>query len=172
MLAHTEHCRTHGIRFAADPSQQLATLDDEPIRALLEGADLLFGNAYEAALLESKTGWTPGEVLSNVGTRVTTHRTDGIVIERGGEEPVSVGIVPATSIVDPTGVGDAFRSGFLAGQSWGLSLERSAQIGALLATSCVESLGPQEYVIDPPQARTRLAAAYDEAAAEEICSHL
>ena len=83
MLAHTEHCRSHGIRFAADPSQQLATLEGDAIRALLDGADLLFGNAYEAALLESKSGWTAAEVLSKVGTRVTTHGAEGIVIERG-----------------------------------------------------------------------------------------
>jgi adenosine kinase len=172
MLAHTEYCRANGIRFAADPSQQLATLEDEAIRSLLDGADLLLGNSYEAALLESKTGWSASDVLGKVGTRVTTHRTNGIVIERGGEEPVSIGIVPATAVVDPTGVGDAFRAGFLAGQSWGMSLERSAQVGALLATSCVETLGTQEYVIDPAQALTRLTAAYGEAAAVEICQQL
>jgi adenosine kinase len=172
MLAHTDYCRTHGVRFAADPSQQLATLEDDAIRALLDGADLLLGNSYEAALLESKTGWSAAEVLSKVGTRVTTHRTHGIVIEQGGKEPVSVGIVPATAVVDPTGVGDAFRAGFLAGQSWGMSLERSAQVGALIATSCVETLGTQEYVVDPAQARTRLEAAYGTSAALEICQHL
>lgn len=172
MLAHTEHCRSHGMRFAADPSQQLATLEGDAIRALLDGADLLFGNAYEAALLESKTGWTATDVLSKVGTRVTTHRTDGIVMERAGEQPVSVDVVPATAVVDPTGVGDAFRSGFLAGQSWGMSLERSAQVGALLATSCVETVGTQEYVVDPAQAQARLRAAYGEPAAAEICQQL
>jgi adenosine kinase len=172
MHAHTDHCRNNGVRFAADPSQQLATLDGEPIRALLEGADLLFGNGYEAALLEKKTGWTASDVLANVGTRVTTHGARGVVIERAGEPRVSVGAVPAEAIVEPTGVGDAFRAGFLAGQSWGLSLERSAQVGALLATSCVESPGPQEYVMDPQQALARLTAAYDDAAADEICSYL
>ena len=50
-----------------------------------DGADLLFGNAYEAAMLEGKTGWSAEEVLRRVGTRVTTHRTDGIVMERAGE---------------------------------------------------------------------------------------
>jgi adenosine kinase len=172
MHIHTDYCRNNGIRFAADPSQQLATLDREPIRSLLEGADLLFGNGYEAALLERKTGWSATDVLDNVGTRVTTYGARGVVIERAGEPRVSVGAVPAEAIVEPTGVGDAFRSGFLAGQSWGLSVERSAQVGALLATSCVESPGPQEYVMDPVQARARLSAAYDDAAAAEICSYL
>jgi adenosine kinase len=172
MLTHTDYCRSNGIRIAADPSQQLATLEGDAIRALIDGADLLFGNSYEAHLLESKTGWSAAEVLSRVGTRVTTHRTDGIVMERAGDEPVSVGIVPASAVVDPTGVGDAFRSGFLAGQSWGMSLERSAQIGALLATSCVETVGTQEYVIEPAQAQARLSAAYGDVAAAEICAKL
>jgi adenosine kinase len=172
MLAHTEHCRANGIRFVADPSQQLATLDGEAIRALLDGAALLVGNGYEAALLESKSGWTATEVLATVGTRVTTHGADGVVIEHGADPPVSVGVVPAGDIVDPTGVGDAFRSGFLAGQSWGLSLERSAQVGALLATSCLETVGPQEYVVDPARAAERLTGAFGNAAAAEIAPRL
>jgi adenosine kinase len=172
MIEHTAYCREHGLRFAADPSQQLAWLDAEPIRGLVVGADVLFGNAYEAALLERKTGWSGAEVLANVGTRVTTHGADGIVIERAGKSSISVGVVPASAIVEPTGVGDAFRAGYLAAQSWGLSLERSAQLGALIATWCVETVGPQEYAVDPRQARERLAAAYDRAAADEICAHL
>lgn len=172
MVAHTDHCRSHGIRFAADPSQQLASLADDAIRGLLDGADVLFGNGYEAALLERKTGWSAAQVMAKVGTRVTTHGVDGIVIERASEPAVQVGVVPATTIADPTGVGDAFRAGFLAGQSWGLSLERSAQVGALLATSCVETLGPQEYVVDAAQAGERLAATYGDAAAAEITPHL
>jgi adenosine kinase len=94
------------------------------------------------------------------------------VVERAGEAPISIGVVPVTSIVDPTGVGDAFRSGFLAGWSWDLSLERSAQLGALMATLCVETLGPQEYVVDPATARERLAAVYGDEAAAEIAEHL
>jgi adenosine kinase len=172
MVAHTGYCRANGVRFAADPSQQLASLDDDAIRDLLDGADLLFGNAYEAELLERKTGWSAAEVLAKVGTRLTTRGADGVVIERAGEPQLQIGVVPATAVVDPTGVGDAFRSGFLAGQSWGLSLERSAQVGALLATWCVESLGPQEYTVDPAAARERLTGSYGAAAAEEICAHL
>jgi adenosine kinase len=172
MVAHTEHCRANGIRFAADPSQQLASLADDAISALIDGPEFLFGNAYEAALLETKTKLSAEQILAKVGTRVTTHGKDGITIERDGEPAINVGVVPATAVTDPTGVGDAFRAGFLAGQSWGLSLERSAQAGALLATWCVESLGPQEYVVDAAAARDRLRAAYGDDAAAEIGSHL
>jgi adenosine kinase len=172
MARHSEQCREAGIPFAADPSQQLAFLDGEAIRALLDGAELLFGNAYEAALLESKTGWSAAEVLERVGARITTHGADGVVVERVGEPALRVAVVPALQVAEPTGVGDAFRAGFLAARSWGLSLERGVQLGALLATLCVESVGPQEYTFDAATARERLSAAYGEAAADEIAGHL
>ncbi len=172
MVAHAAYCRDHAIPFAADPSQQLASLDATAITTLLDGAQILFNNAYEAALLESKTGMSAEEVLTAVGTRVSTHGADGVVIQQVGEDDVRVPVVPAEHVADPTGVGDAFRAGFLAGRSWGLGLERSAQLGSLLATSCLESLGPQEYVLDKAAGQARLAAAYGEAAAAEIASHL
>jgi adenosine kinase len=172
MVAYTAYCREHGVPFAADPSQQLASLDPAAIAALLDGAQILFSNAYEAALLESKTGMSPEAVLSAVGTRVTTHSADGVVIQQTGQDDLRVPVVPADKIVDPTGVGDAFRAGFLAGRSWGLGLERAAQLGSLIATWCLESLGPQEYTLDTPAGRDRLAAAYGEDAAAEIAAHL
>jgi len=172
MVAHSDFCRRTGLPFAADPSQQLASLSDEAIRDLLRGTSLLFGNTYEAALLEAKTGWSAADVLAIVGMRITTHSKDGIAIEQAGAPALEVGVVPALTVVDPTGVGDAFRAGFLAGRSWGLSQERSAQAGALLATLCLESIGPQEYVVDPPAARARLADAYGADPAAEIGDHL
>jgi adenosine kinase len=172
MLAHAAYCRDHGIAFAADPSQQLASIEGPDIVSLLDGAQILFGNAYESALLERKTGMSADAVLAAVGTRVTTHGADGVLIEQHGQDELRVAVVPAERITDPTGVGDAFRSGFLAGRSHELSLERSAQLGSLVATCCLESTGPQEYVLDPATARTRLAAAYGEDAAAEIAVHL
>lgn len=172
MLAHAAHCRDHGVPFAADPSQQLASLDGAAIKALLDGAQILFANEYESALLESKTGMSAAELLAVVGTRVTTHGADGVLIQQTGQPDIRVAVVPAQKIVDPTGVGDAFRAGFLAGRSWGLGLERAAQLGSLLATLCLESVGPQEYALDKTAAAARLTAAYGEAAADEIAAHL
>jgi adenosine kinase len=172
MVAHAAYCRDHGIPFAADPSQQLASLDAAAITALLGGAQILFGNAYESALLESKTGMGADEVLATVGTRVTTHGADGVVIQQTGQDDLRVPVVPADKIVDPTGVGDAFRAGFLAARSWGMGLERAAQLGSLIATYCLESVGPQEYALDKAAGRERLAAAYGEEAADEIAARL
>jgi adenosine kinase len=172
MVAHAAWCRDNGVPFAADPSQQLASLDADAIRSLLDGAEILFANEYESALLESKTGMSADELLAAVGTRVTTHGADGVVIRQTGQPDIRVSVVPADKIVDPTGVGDAFRAGFLAARSWGLSLERAAQLGSLIATYCLETLGPQEYALDKAAGRERLAAAYGEAAAAEIAARL
>jgi adenosine kinase len=171
MVRHTEECRARGIAFVADPSQQLSSLEPAQVRALVEGADMLLTNAYESALTEHKTGWSAEEVLARVGVRVTTHGADGAVIETAGDV-VKVPVVPARSVADPTGGGDAFRAGFLSGRSWGLSLERAAQVGSLVATLCLESVGPQEWTIDRADATERLAAAYGAAAADEIAPHL
>lgn len=172
MLRHTEECRARGVPFVADPSQQLSSLDGEQVRALVDGAEILLTNAYEAALTEHKTGWSPDEVLGRVGTRVTTHGAKGAVVERSGEPAVAVPVVAARALADPTGGGDAFRAGFLAGRFWGLGWERAAQVGSLLATLCLETVGPQEYAVDRADALDRLRAAYGAQAAAEIATHL
>jgi adenosine kinase len=172
MVRHTQECRDRGIAFVADPSQQLSSLEPEQIRMLVDGAELLVTNAYEAALTEHKTGWTAQDLLARVGTRVTTHGKDGTTIERKGEPPTEVPVVPAGDIADPTGVGDAFRAGFLSARAWGLGWERSAQVGSLLATLCLESVGPQEYAVDPARDLDRIRAAYGEQAAADIAAHL
>jgi adenosine kinase len=172
MLRHTQECRDRGIAFAADPSQQLSTLDGEQIRRLVDGADVLLTNAYESALTERKTGWSADELLDRVRIRVTTHGADGTLVERAGETEIRVPVVPARTIADPTGVGDAFRAGFLAARSWELSLERAAQVGSLLATLCVETTGTQEYSLERADALKRLEETYGADAADEIAAHL
>jgi len=172
MARHTTECRARGTAFASDPSQQLAFLGGDAIRQLIEGATWLFTNEYEAGLVHSKTGWSADDVLGVVGTRVTTLGSKGVRISRQGEPDVEVGVVPARTVADPTGVGDAFRGGFLAATAWGLGLERSAQVGALMATCVVETVGTQEYAFSTDDAVARLTEAYGAEAAEEIRPHL
>jgi len=172
MLRHTEECRARGIPFAADYSQQLARMGGEEIRNLTEGAAYLFTNEYEASLVESKTGWDADEILRRVGTRVTTLGARGVRIERAGEEPLTVGCPPEEAKVDPTGVGDAFRAGFLSGLAWKLGLERSAQLGCMLATLVIETLGTQEYELRRSHFLERFTKAYGHDAAAEIRSCL
>jgi adenosine kinase len=172
MLRHTEESRARGMPFAADPSQQLAWSEGPQIKALVEDAAYLFSNDYEAALISSKTGWTDADVLARVGVRITTHGKDGTVVEQEGAPSIRVSVVPAHAVVDPTGVGDAFRAGFLTGLAWGLSYERCAQVGSLLATNVLETVGPQEYRLEPRAALARFADAYGDEAASEVARHL
>ena len=172
MLRHSASCRDRGVPFAADPSQQLAFMDGEAIRGLVEGATYLFTNEYEASLVHDKTGWSAGEVLERVGTRVTTHGAAGIVIDRRGEPSVQVPVVPATEVAEPTGVGDGFRAGFLTATAWGLDVERAAQVGALVATHVVETVGTQEYAFSVDGFLKRFEQAYGAEAADEVRPHL
>jgi adenosine kinase len=172
MLRHTAECIRLGIPFAADPSQQLARLDRESVRSLLDGPRILFGNEYEAALLQERTGWTAAQVLDRVGTWVTTLGENGVRIERAGADPVEVPAAPTSGPTEPTGVGDAFRAGYLSARSWGLCDERAAQLGCALATVVLESVGTQEYRLDRTDLLTRLRTGYGDAAADELAPHL
>jgi adenosine kinase len=172
MFMHTEECRKLGLAFAADPSQQLARLNGEEIRALIDGATYLFTNDYEWDLLLQKTGWTEAEVMSQIGLRVTTLGPKGVDLVGSDGAFVHVGVVPEKHRDDPTGIGDAFRAGFLTARSAGLSLERSAQLASLVAVLVLEAPGPQEWTWDHDEAVTRLTDAYGQEAGEEIGSAL
>jgi len=172
MLRHTEECRSRGIPFAADPSQQLAWSDGAMIRQYIDGAKYLFSNDYEAGLIEQKSGWTHDEVLDHVGMRITTHGEKGVFIDGRGIEQQHVPVVPATKLLDPTGVGDGFRAGFLAGIAWGLTPQRSAQIGCTLATLVIETVGTQEYELGQVGFLDRLGTVYGDSAAAEVEPHL
>ena len=170
MLRHTDQCRELGIPFAADPSQQLARMEGPEIRRLVDGARYLLSNDYEWELLLQKTGWTEEEVAQRVDIRVTTHSEKGLEIAGRDGTALKIGVVPATRLVDPTGVGDGLRAGFLAGIDGGLSLERAAQLGALIATLVLETDGPQDWTWDRARALERLADAYGPDAATEIAA--
>ena len=172
MVRHTEECRERGYAFAADPSQQLAWADGRMIRSLVEGADVLFTNAYEHALLLQKTGWTGREVLDRVGTWVTTRAAEGVLVETAGRDPIEVIAVPETKPVEPTGGGDALRAGVIAGLTWGLSIERATQLGSAVATEAVEVVGTQEYDILREPFLHRFADAFGPDAAAEVAEHL
>jgi sugar/nucleoside kinase (ribokinase family) len=172
MLRHTDECRDRGIPFAADPSQQLARMGGEAVRRLIDGAAYLFTNEYERALCEEKTGWSGEEILDRVGTRVTTLGAKGVAIDRKGEEGVHVPATPVTQVVDPTGVGDAFRAGLLTALAWELPVERAAQVGHVLAAHVLETSGPQEYRFTKQSFLDRFTASYGDAAATEVTPHL
>jgi len=172
MLHHSDVCRKEGIAFAADPSQQMARMSGEEIKLLIDGASYLFLNEYELALAMQKTGWSDREILEHVKIRVVTLGSKGAKVESAAGEFVQVGVPQEKSKTDPTGVGDSFRSGFIAGLAWGLSHERCAQLGSLIATYVIETMGTQEYRFTSAEFLARFDGAYGPEAAAEIAPHL
>ena len=172
MLRHTHDSRGRGLPFVADPSQQLARMAGDEIRQLVDGAAILFTNDYESELLGHKTGWSQDDVLQRVGTWVVTRGKEGCLILARGAEPLAVPVAQEMRILDPTGVGDAFRAGFLSGVGWGLSHERCAQVGSMLATYVIETVGTQEYDLDVATFVKRLGEAYGDDAADAVRAHL
>jgi adenosine kinase len=133
---------------------------------------MLFSNEYESHMIEQKTGWTSDQVLERVGTQVTTLGRHGSRVLRRGEEPIVVPAAAGVEAVEPTGVGDAYRAGFLAALSWGLGLERGAQVGSVLAAYVVETVGPQDYTFGPGEFVARLEKSYGVEAATDVAAHL
>ncbi|MPZ86223.1 MAG: carbohydrate kinase family protein [Actinophytocola sp.] len=172
MLRHTTDCRELGVPFVADPSQQLARMTGEDIRELVDGAAYLFTNEYERTLLTYKTGWADDDVLDRVGTWVTTRGRLGASIESCERATVIVPVVTPAGGTEPTGVGDAFRAGFLAGIARRFDQERSAQLGCMLATLVLETIGTQEYRIVPETFVERISSTYGPAAGAAAQSYL
>ena len=171
MFSFTRQCREHKIPFAADTSWQLARMEGEQVRDLVDGAAYLFCNEYEASMTERKSGWSAEEVTARVGVRVTTLGAAGSRVDRVGEPPILVPPVTGVQPREPTGAGDAFRAGFLAAVAWGLSLERAAQLGNLMAVHALEAVGPQDYELKPAPLLERFAAVYGPGAAQDLTGH-
>jgi adenosine kinase len=168
MLRHSQACRDGAVPFAADPSQQIARMPGTDLRVLVDGARYLFTNEYERALLIRKTGWPADQLVNRVGAWVTTTGPKGAIIESSAGPSVSVAAAALGQIVDPTGAGDAFRAGFLAGICSGLGQERSAQMGCAMAALVMETTGTQEYVFEPEGFLARISESYGAQAAAEV----
>ena len=172
MLRHTEECRQHKIPFAADISQTLASLDGESIRNLLVGAKYSFLNEYEMALAMQKTGWSKRDFLDNVEICITTLGSKGAQIESHSFATITVGVAKERTKIDPTGIGDAFRAGFLSAIGWGLELKVCAEVGSMVATYCLETQGGQEYRFTREQFLERFAESYSDASTQLVAKGL
>jgi adenosine kinase len=144
MTKFAAEARELGIPYLYDPSQQVLRLDGKELARDMEGAYLLFCNDYEFGLISKKTGWSLDQILEHVKVLVITRGKDGadLYAENG---TVHIPTVPEREIVDPTGVGDAFRGGFLAGYSRGFDWKLCGEIGSLAAVYCLEQNGPQNH---------------------------
>lgn len=172
MVQHSTECRERGMRFASDPSQQIARMTGDQLVGLIEGAEVLLTNDYEKSLLQSKTGLSDGDLAAMVDVRVTTLGSRGAEIIGRDVEPVCVGVAKERARLDPTGVGDAFRAGLLTAREWGLSWQRAAEVGSLLATLVLETVGTQEYSVEKSEFADRLAESYGDDCAADVLPYL
>lgn len=144
MTKFAAEARELGIPYLYDPSQQVLRLDGKELARDMEGAQFLFCNDYEFGLISKKTGWNLDQILEHVNILVITRGKDGADLY-AGDDTVHIPTVPEREIVDPTGVGDSFRGGFLAGYSHGFDWKLCGEIGSLAAVYCLEQNGPQSH---------------------------
>ncbi len=161
MTQYAAQCQELEIPYLYDPSQQIVRLRPEELRAGVEGAQSLFVNEYEFELLQKHTGLSSYQILSLVEFMVVTLGKKGAIIYVEGEE-YQIPIVPPEKIADPTGVGDAFRGGFLRGYRLGLDWQTCGQMGALAATYCLEQRGPQNHSYTPTEFVDRYRRCFDD----------
>ena len=140
MTQYAAECRALGIPFIFDPGQQCARMSGEDLAEGLAGSAVLIVNDYELELLKQKTGQTESGLLEHVTLLIVTRGEHGSSFFSGSER-VDVPAVPPHRIVDPTGVGDAFRGGLMKGMVAGADLETCGRLGSVAATYCLEHLG-------------------------------
>ena len=144
MNKYPRECCELEIPYLYDPSQQVVRMDPQDIRIGIEGAQSVFVNEYEFELVQKHTGMSAKEIIETVDYVVVTCGNCGSDIHVKGEH-FHIDVVEPQKIADPTGVGDAFRGGFLRGQRLGFDWQTCGQMGALAATYCLENRGTQNH---------------------------
>jgi adenosine kinase len=144
MVQYAEECATMGVRYIWDPGQQCARMDGTQLRDGVVGAHIVICNDYEFELIRQKTGMSEADVLAEAATLIVTKGEHGCTVMSGSER-FDVPAVPPDRIVDPTGVGDAFRGGLMKGLATGRALPVAARMGSVAATWALEHLGGQSH---------------------------
>lgn len=144
MIKHAEEIVAAGCKLVFDPAQQIVILDGEQLSRGIDIAEVVVGNDYEFGMMERKTGLTVDDIARKVALTVVTYGDKGSEFRAGGEV-VRIPIAASEPFVDPTGGGDAFRSGMLKGLLLGKDLPVVGRIAALAATHAIECHGPQEH---------------------------
>ena len=140
MVQYAEECSTLGVPYIWDPGQQCARMEGSQLRDGVIGAFMVIVNDYEFELLQQKTGMTEADILRKVELLVVTRGEKGsTVVTRDGS--IDVPAVTPDRIEDPTGVGDAFRGGFMKGLALRAPYRTCAQLGSVAATYALEHLG-------------------------------
>ncbi len=145
MIKYALECQEMSVPYIFDPSQQIVRLDENGLRKGISGAHALFVNEYEFELLQKHSKMSADDILGSVAFAVVTLGEKGCRVYERGKVKGEVPVFPAEKILDPTGVGDAFRAGFLKGYLKGFDLLLCAKMGSLAATYCLEEMGTQTH---------------------------
>ncbi len=159
MLQYAGECRALGLRFIWDPGQQCARMSGDELHRGVRGAAMVICNDYEFELIRQKTGLDEAHVLELVDTLVITRGEEGCSVFEGGVR-TDVSAVPPARIIDPTGVGDAFRGGFLKGMVRDLDSVVCAKLGAVAAAYALEHLGGQSHAYSWPEFHDRFVVCF------------
>ena len=144
MLTYSRRYQKLGIPYIFDPGQQIPIMPDDQLVEMMKGAEILISNDYELEMIIKATGLEKNEILEHVQAVITTLGESGSVVSsREGEEEIPV--AKADQVTDPTGAGDAYRSGLLKGLAMGKDLLDAAMMGATCASFAVEIAGTQEH---------------------------
>lgn len=136
-----EHC----IPYIYDPGQQLPVLEKQDLLDAIEGSFALISNDYEINMICNTTGLSINEIIGRTLWLVTTKGSKGADVHGADGTEIHVDPVPVDAVIDPTGAGDAHRSGILFGLSIGLDLPTSALLGSVTSSFTVEKMGTQEH---------------------------
>ncbi|MBI4035638.1 carbohydrate kinase family protein [Candidatus Daviesbacteria bacterium] len=140
MINFCAQCQKTNTPFMLDPGMQLPALSAEDLQNMLKGATILVGNDYEIALLSDKLQVTSEKLLEQVNILITTLGEKGSLIQTK-DQNIQIQAGKVSKAVDPTGAGDAYRGGFLAGYSKNLDLKVCGQMGSVAACFAVEKYG-------------------------------
>jgi len=161
MKQYVDECISLEIPYLYDPSQQIVRLSGEEIRHGIDHALALFVNEYEFALIQKLTAYPAEEIAQRVRFMVVTCGECGAELYTQGQQ-IHIPAVPPQRVADPTGVGDAFRGGFLAAYARGLDWETCGKVGALAATYCLEQYGTQSHRYTPAEFVQRFRQLFDD----------
>ncbi len=154
MTQYAEECRTLGIRFIFDPGQQCARMSGSELADGIAGAHVVICNDYELELIREKSGLGESEILQRAEHLVVTRGEHGSSVFHGSDR-YDVPAVTPSRIADPTGVGDAYRGGFMKGMATQAPLQVCAQLGSVAATYALEHLGGQSHAYTWDEFRSR-----------------
>lgn len=165
MIEYAAELKSRQIPCVIDPGQQLPTFTGDELLGLIEGASILVVNDYEWLLTQEKTGMDEDAIAERVGALVVTRGAEGSMVRRGGvavnfeieSDRSEIASVKAQRVTDPTGCGDAYRSGLLYALARGLSLETGCRLGSLMGALKVAEAGPQSIALD----REAIAARFE-----------